>query len=85
MQVKRTKTYLPQILFAEILRRLALHADGVPGHSIRAISREMNVNRDTVRCIDRDEYATPQQAFDRCEVCGHQVLMPCLVCQARAA
>jgi hypothetical protein len=81
----RSNCLLPHILIAEILRRLALNAAKIPGHSLRAIAREMNVNRDTVRAIDRGEYAQSQQGFDRCSVCGHAVLLPCRVCQARAA
>jgi hypothetical protein len=81
---KRCRSLLPAILIAEILRRLALNADNVPGNSIRAICREMNVNRQTVRALDRGEYGFEHRQFQRCK-CGHTVLMPCQICLARVA
>jgi hypothetical protein len=95
MRHDRTFTDLPPELVAEIKRRLALgrqdgacdlrlNAKGRLAHSIRSISSELHVSRDTIRAIDRGEYLSAQQTYDYCSCCGHRVLMPCRICAARA-
>src|SRR4051812_11270902 len=61
---RRIQSRLPETLLAEIARRLMLRRDGddqqKKQHSVRAISRETGVDRETVRAIDRNGYRTPQ-------------------------
>jgi hypothetical protein len=83
LQRKRATTLVQTALAIEIARRLALHKKGTPGHSLRAISRDTKVARNTIRAMHRGLYTNPIIGFERCK-CGHLVLMPCRICAARA-
>jgi hypothetical protein len=84
MYFPRRRSYLPPALFAQIQKRLKLRRRfGSRRHSIRAICRELRVDRDTVRAIDRGASGASAVPAGRCEHCGHEVLLPCRVCAAR--
>lgn len=85
----RAQNLIPHEVVSEVLRRLALNAKGVPGHSIRGIAREVAVARNTVRAIKRRKgrFSTLLDSltgYQRCK-CGNMVLMPCRICAARSA
>src|SRR5690349_14905752 len=85
MRNTRSSSRLPPTVIAGIQRRLALAAAGIPGHGLKAIRRDTGVNRDTIRAIAREEYEAEPPSFQRCNGCGHRVLLPCLICVARRA
>src|SRR4051794_6698787 len=85
MRNTRSSSRLPPAVVAGIQRRLALTAAGILGHGLRAIRRDTSVNRDTIRAIAREEYEAEPPSFQRCNGCGHCVLLPCLICVARLA
>jgi hypothetical protein len=87
MRYHKAASRLPEDLVAEIGRRLALRKQLGPSrllHSIRAICRELHVDRETVRAIERGQYSSESKQFARCPLCGHRVLLPCLICATRS-